>query len=315
MRITGVRTTLYEYGVRRPIGDVQLPDGARRIAELAVFLTTDEDVTGVAIGAAAAQPIVHALAEQLVGRDPREVRGLYELMQRLTFKAGPDGVIGKAVAALDTALWDLRAKQRRGAAVAGTRRELRSGRRLRERPGHAPLGCGPADLLPGHGRAIRDHGRKAQGGSGSRSRPGTNGRDARRDHRGIRDDAAEPDDRRQRVLDAQAGDPADLGDRTPIRPRVGGGAGPPRRSPRAGARVEGHPGRRGDGREPDLDQPVRAPAASRGGGRRPGLGPVNRDHDRPADRRDERRAWGCRSRSSTARAGTPPTSRQCCRTT
>ena len=110
MRITGVRTTLYEYEVRRPIGDVQLPDGARRIAELAVFLTTDEGVTGVAIGAAAARPIVHALAEQLVGRDPREVRGLYELMLRLTFKAGPDGVVGKAVAALDTALWDLRAK-------------------------------------------------------------------------------------------------------------------------------------------------------------------------------------------------------------
>jgi len=110
VRITGVRTTLYEYEVRRPIGDVQLPDGARRIAELAVFLTTDEGVTGVAIGAAAARPIVHTLAEQLVGKDPRQVRGLYELMLRLTFKAGPDGVIGKAVAALDTALWDLRAK-------------------------------------------------------------------------------------------------------------------------------------------------------------------------------------------------------------
>lgn len=111
MRITGVQTTLYEYEVRRPIGDVQLPQGARRIAELAVFLTTDEGITGVAIGAPGGQHIVHALTEQLVGRDPREVRGLYELMLRLTFKAGPDGVIGKAVAALDTALWDLRAKQ------------------------------------------------------------------------------------------------------------------------------------------------------------------------------------------------------------
>ena len=110
MRITGVRTAMYEYAVRRPIGDVQLPDGAGRIAELAVFLTTDEEVTGVAIGAAASRSIVHALTDHLVGRDPREVRGLYELMQRLTFKAGPDGIIGKAVAALDTALWDLRAK-------------------------------------------------------------------------------------------------------------------------------------------------------------------------------------------------------------
>lgn len=110
MQITGVRTALYEYGVLRPIGDVQLPDGARRIAELAVFLTTDDEPIGVAIGAPASRPIVHQLAEHLVGRDPREVRGLHDLMLRLTFKAGPYGVVGSAVAALDTALWDLRAK-------------------------------------------------------------------------------------------------------------------------------------------------------------------------------------------------------------
>jgi L-alanine-DL-glutamate epimerase-like enolase superfamily enzyme len=110
MRITGVRTALYEYGVQRPLGDVQLPAGARRIAELAVFLTTDEEAVGVAIAPAAARPTVHGLAEQLVGKDPQEVRGLHELMLRLTFKGGPDGVVGSAVAALDTALWDLRAK-------------------------------------------------------------------------------------------------------------------------------------------------------------------------------------------------------------
>jgi L-alanine-DL-glutamate epimerase-like enolase superfamily enzyme len=110
VRITGVRTTLYEYEVLRPIGDVQLPNGARRIAELAVFLTTDEEAVGVAIGTAAAQPIVHGLANELVGRDPREARGLHELMLRLAFKSGTDGVVGNAVAALDCAIWDLRAK-------------------------------------------------------------------------------------------------------------------------------------------------------------------------------------------------------------
>ena len=110
MRITGVRTAQYEYGVRRPIGDVQLPDGASRIAELAVSLTTDEGAVGVAIGSAASEPFVHGLTEHLVGKDPREVRGLHELMLRLTFKAGADGVVGSAVAALDCALWDLRAK-------------------------------------------------------------------------------------------------------------------------------------------------------------------------------------------------------------
>jgi L-alanine-DL-glutamate epimerase-like enolase superfamily enzyme len=110
VQITGVRTTLYEHGVLRPIGDVQLPDGARRIAELAVFLTTDEEPVGVAIGAPASRQLVHLLAEQLVGKDPREVRGLHDLMTRLTFKGGPYGIAGTAVAALDTALWDLRAK-------------------------------------------------------------------------------------------------------------------------------------------------------------------------------------------------------------
>ena len=110
MRITGVRTALYEYELRRPIGDVQLPGGARRSAELAVFVSTDEGVTGVAIAGAGSGPIVRGLAEHLVGRDPRQVRGIYQLLTRLTFKAGLDGVAGNAVAGLDTALWDARAK-------------------------------------------------------------------------------------------------------------------------------------------------------------------------------------------------------------
>ena len=110
MRITGARTALYEYEVRRPIGDVQLPEGARWIAELAVFLTTDEGIVGVAITAPAARSVVDGLVEHLVGRDPREVRGLHDLLRRLTFKAGSEGLAGLAVAALDCALWDLRAK-------------------------------------------------------------------------------------------------------------------------------------------------------------------------------------------------------------
>lgn len=110
MRITGVRTALYEYPVRRPIGDVQLPDGARRIAEVAVCVTSDEELVGVAIAGAGAGAVIRALGEHLVGRDPREVRGLHDLLLRLTFKGGHEGIAGSAVAALDTAIWDLRAK-------------------------------------------------------------------------------------------------------------------------------------------------------------------------------------------------------------
>jgi L-alanine-DL-glutamate epimerase-like enolase superfamily enzyme len=110
VRIRGVRTVVYEYAAVRPIGDVQLPQGARRVAEVAVFLTTDEEPVGVGLASPAARPLVHSIAEELVGHDPREVRGLHELMLRKTFKAGSTGVIGNAIAALDCALWDLRAK-------------------------------------------------------------------------------------------------------------------------------------------------------------------------------------------------------------
>jgi L-alanine-DL-glutamate epimerase-like enolase superfamily enzyme len=110
VRITGVRTVLYEYPSPRPIGDVQLPDGATRLAEVAVFLLTDEEPVGVAIASPAAQPVVHRLVEELVGEDPRAVRALHERMRRLVFKGGPGAATGTAVAALDCALWDLRAK-------------------------------------------------------------------------------------------------------------------------------------------------------------------------------------------------------------
>ena len=92
MRITGVRTVLYEYPRRRPVGDVQA-HGMRRRADLAVFLETDDEPVGVAIAGAGASPAVHALAAELVGRDPRAVRSRYELMQRIAFKAGPHGPV------------------------------------------------------------------------------------------------------------------------------------------------------------------------------------------------------------------------------
>lgn len=110
MRIRGVRTVLYECVLDRPIGDVQLPEGARRVAEVAVFLTTDDDAVGVAITRPAARQLVHELADDLLGRDPRAVRDLYERMRRRAFKVGVDGLVGNAIAALDCALWDLRAK-------------------------------------------------------------------------------------------------------------------------------------------------------------------------------------------------------------
>lgn len=109
MRITDVRTVLYEYPLLRPVGDVQWA-GAVRNAELAVFLATDEGAVGVGIAGPGARAAVHGLGAELVGRDPRAVAAHWERLQRLAFKAGPLGVLGNAIAALDCALWDLRAK-------------------------------------------------------------------------------------------------------------------------------------------------------------------------------------------------------------
>jgi L-alanine-DL-glutamate epimerase-like enolase superfamily enzyme len=109
MRITGVRTVMYEYPLRHPIGDVQ-SHGFRQMADVAVFLDTDELLVGVAIAGGSAASTIHLLAAELVGRDPRAVRALYERMQRIAFKAGPHGPLAVAIAALDCTLWDLRAK-------------------------------------------------------------------------------------------------------------------------------------------------------------------------------------------------------------
>lgn len=110
MRITGITTTLYEYPLARPIGDVHLPEGVGRSADLAVTVETDEGLTGVTIGAAPAAGPIASLASILEGRDPRSINAIHDLLLSVAFKAGNAGPMKFAVAAIDCALWDLRAK-------------------------------------------------------------------------------------------------------------------------------------------------------------------------------------------------------------
>ncbi|MFH1085356.1 MAG: mandelate racemase/muconate lactonizing enzyme family protein [Chloroflexota bacterium] len=111
MKVTGVRTVLYQIRLNRPLGDVNSPRGRQFSAHLAVFLDSDVGLTGVAIGGPGARGQIHSLAEELlVGRDPRGVRGLWKKMMDVVFKGGNRGVAGDALAALDVALWDLKAK-------------------------------------------------------------------------------------------------------------------------------------------------------------------------------------------------------------
>jgi L-alanine-DL-glutamate epimerase-like enolase superfamily enzyme len=111
MKITGVRTRLYEFRAGRALGDVNLPTGSDRANGLAVFVDTDEGITGVTTGGPGARGAIHGLAEScLVGQDPRGVRGLWKRMVDAVFKGGNRGAVTGAISALDIALWDLKAK-------------------------------------------------------------------------------------------------------------------------------------------------------------------------------------------------------------
>ncbi|MCC6178539.1 MAG: mandelate racemase/muconate lactonizing enzyme family protein [Chloroflexi bacterium] len=111
MKITGVRTRLYEFTAGRALGDVNLPTGSDRAVGLAVFLDTDEGITGVTTGGSGARSAIHGLTSSLlVGQDPRGVRGLWKRMADAVFKGGNRGAVSGAVSALDIALWDLKAK-------------------------------------------------------------------------------------------------------------------------------------------------------------------------------------------------------------
>lgn len=93
MKITGVDAVL-------------LPESGRAAIELA----TDSGLTGLAIVERAATPAVEALVrDRLAGADPRAAIGLWERMNRDP-SVSLDGAAARARAALDVAMWDLKAK-------------------------------------------------------------------------------------------------------------------------------------------------------------------------------------------------------------
>jgi L-alanine-DL-glutamate epimerase-like enolase superfamily enzyme len=107
MRITGYRTltTVQEWG--RPVGDANgvFADGVVPVP--IVLVDTDEGITGVGLGPHVGLDVIFAAIE---GEDPRGVTALYDRMLRHTFKAGHAGAVFGTIGALDTALWDIKAK-------------------------------------------------------------------------------------------------------------------------------------------------------------------------------------------------------------
>lgn len=108
MKVTAIRSRRYWYRTDRPFADVNYPEGRTDWASVAVFVDTDEGITGTSIGSFEAG--IDSLAPLVIGRDPRGVRGIWKSMVDQVFKGGNRGYITDAISAIDTALWDLKAK-------------------------------------------------------------------------------------------------------------------------------------------------------------------------------------------------------------
>ena len=107
MRITGFRTLTTVQEWCRSVGDANgvFADGVTAVP--IVLVDTDEGITGVGLGP---HVELESLFAAIAGEDPRCVTALYDRMLRQTFKAGHAGIVFGTIGALDTALWDIKAK-------------------------------------------------------------------------------------------------------------------------------------------------------------------------------------------------------------
>lgn len=107
MKITGYRTLTTHHEWRRSIGDA---NGHIREAVTEVpivILETDAGIEGVGMGSHAD---LARLFPAIEGEDPRAVSALFDRMLAQVFKSGHAGATYGGIAALDAALWDIKAK-------------------------------------------------------------------------------------------------------------------------------------------------------------------------------------------------------------
>ncbi len=107
MKVTGFRQQSYHFTMGRRVGDANGPVGSDRGSGGFLYIDTDQGVTGIALGGG---PAVRKFEPLIVGQDPRGVVGLWKRMCDAAFKGGVEGQDKAAIAAIDVALWDLKAK-------------------------------------------------------------------------------------------------------------------------------------------------------------------------------------------------------------
>jgi L-alanine-DL-glutamate epimerase-like enolase superfamily enzyme len=107
MKVTGYRSLVTSHDWGRPVGDANgvVASGVTEVPIL--ILETDSGLEGVGLGQHADIGRVFSAVE---GQDPRAVPALYDSMLSHVFKSGHAGLTYGAIAAIDMALWDLKAK-------------------------------------------------------------------------------------------------------------------------------------------------------------------------------------------------------------
>lgn len=61
MKITRIRTKLYEFETTRPLGDANSPQGRKKSVCLSIFIDTDEGLTGASVGSPPARQTISSL--------------------------------------------------------------------------------------------------------------------------------------------------------------------------------------------------------------------------------------------------------------
>jgi L-alanine-DL-glutamate epimerase-like enolase superfamily enzyme len=110
MKITGIRTQPFQINMKRSIGDANNPVGRKTMTANALWIDTDEGVSGISMAGAPGGVLQSLVDDILVGKDPRGVLGHWNNMIDYVFKGGNRGNATGAIAALDIALWDLKAR-------------------------------------------------------------------------------------------------------------------------------------------------------------------------------------------------------------
>jgi L-alanine-DL-glutamate epimerase-like enolase superfamily enzyme len=107
MKITGYKVEPYLMKMDRLVGDANLPSGVEMLPGSILWLETDENVSGISLGYGGG---IESLFGAIEGADPREVAALWIRMNDVLHKGGNEGAASAALSAIDTALWDLKAK-------------------------------------------------------------------------------------------------------------------------------------------------------------------------------------------------------------